>query len=185
MKPKDSTGDDRTKLENSCIEEIKKNYPKKYEASKKSISFLRTVMAVDLIPLIQYLQCQQAATFANMQYVYDLGRLEGLLMALDAADPENMYFGRFKEIFHRLQSGLDRKGGWAEHNELRDQTLKEPLELAAKLWANGDSKNHIQMAQYLIRNFRISQDLHKILKEELKPIARKYGSYVLGDRKKK
>ena len=175
LNPKISTEKARIKLEDTFIKEIKQNSPQKYEASQKCITFLRTAMAIDLMPLARHLQCQQTPSFANMQYAYKLGYLEGFLTILGTADPDIIHFERFKDLFHKLKSGKGINDNWDEKRSPLYAEIREPLELADKKWAGRDESNQVEMFKYLKNKFNLSEEACNLLKKELKSLAKKYG----------
>jgi hypothetical protein len=160
-------------LEDSFINEIDTTSPGKLEAANRKREFLRTMVAQELVRLIQYLQCQQELTFSSMHGMYRLGFMEGILILLDPDDPISRYYRRLKDIFHSLKSGeMVINDRWS----LRDNLLKEALADAENLWTEGDKKSHTEMAAYLADMEKYKKVLSRsVLLSNLRTIARNHG----------
>jgi hypothetical protein len=102
---------------------------------------------------------------------YMAGVYRGVLVGIDDTI-EGREFGFLKDILHTLKSKEWQDGRW----KTRDSALQEAMELAEKLWLEGDDLLHHKMAKYLPEvipglDENVSYD---VLKRELKPIAKKY-----------
>ena len=163
---------------------------------------IRSVSRLELALMSQYF-AEDLPTIDYKEKILNFYWLGYLRAYLTFTDVEKMPFNLLTEFFHSTRSSEYREDGHRNIAKKLDEILEPLLNLADKMWAEGDKLLHHQMAKYLLnlgdfadwpdkiwklkpsrsRKVRTEEptkeeklnNIAKILKNKLKPLAKEHG----------
>jgi hypothetical protein len=160
LKEKGDTSQEMLLLLEGRFWEYRKNGPFKALTQVEKVH-----SACAIIGLIEELNLKEISHDEQLVSIFLLGRACG---ELEKHNPQIFPTKLYRDFFHSKKSKISADQRWEE----RDKKLKEPLEKADKLWADGSKLLHYEMAEYL--NGEYPEFSYEVLKEHLKPIAKEY-----------